>query len=206
MNAERGFVSALVLAAGRGERMGRLKQTLTLGGRPVLAHIVDAALASSVDEVVVVLGYEAGAVRAALGDTADMARVVVNPDYARGQATSLIAGLDAIDRRAVAAVVLLGDQPGVTSEDIDAVVKAYLAGAASAVRAAYESGEVGHPTVIGRALWDEIRAERGDVGAREVLRRHAESVATVALGKPAPLDLDTPADYDAAVAAAERRR
>lgn len=206
MNAERGFVSALVLAAGRGERMGKLKQVLPLGGRPVLAHVVDAAAASCADEVVVVLGYEAEAVRAALGDSGDAVRIVVNPQYGQGQATSLRAGLDALDRRAAAAVVLLGDQPGVTSADIDAVANAYLTGSVSAVRAAYASGEVGHPTVIGRALWDEIRAERGDVGARQVLRRHAERVSTVALGKPAPCDLDTPRDYDAAVAAAERRR
>lgn len=204
MKAARSFVSAVVLAAGRGARMGRTKQLLPFEGRPLLAGVIETALASAADEVVVVLGHDAEAIRAAVGGASDGARFVVNPNYDEGQATSLIAGLEALDRRADAAVVLLGDQPGVTPADVDAVVSAYLASGAPAARALYESGEAGHPVVIGRVLWDEVCAQRGDVGAREVLRRHADRVLSVALDKPAPRDVDSPADYEAALA--PRRR
>jgi molybdenum cofactor cytidylyltransferase len=203
--AERGFISALVLAAGRGSRMGRTKQLLPLDGEPVLARVIDASLASGADEVVVVLGHAAGEIRDTLGTVDDRVRFVVNPEYERGQSTSLIAGLDALDPRSAAAVVLLGDQPAVTAADVDSVVAGFLAADALGARATYDSGAAGHPTVLGRDLWGEIRGERGDVGAREVLRRHGERVATVRLNKAPPADLDTPDDYRSLLHASERR-
>ncbi len=195
------FVSALILAAGRGSRMGRTKQLLAFEGRPVLSHVIAAALGARLGEVVIVLGYEAASVRDALGPM-DGIRFVENPDFADGQSSSLSLGLDAVDARSQAAVVLLGDQPTITSSDIDRVVEAYCDGEAAAARAVYESGGKtinGHPTVLGRVLWDEIRGVEGDVGARDVLARHGDSVLRVPLGKSPPSDLDTPADYDALV-------
>lgn len=195
-----GFVSALVLAAGRSARMGRTKQLLLLAGRPLLLHVVETALRSKVDEVVVVLGHDAREVQRALGSI-DGARFVVNSDYASGQASSLRVGLDALDRRSRAAVVLLGDQPDVTAEDIDRVVGRYRASGKLAARATYdtEHGPVaGHPTVIGRALWAEARALKGDTGARAMLGRYDRQVLRVAMGKPPPSDIDTPADYERA--------
>jgi molybdenum cofactor cytidylyltransferase len=196
-----GFVSALVLAAGRGARMGRTKQLLLLDGRPLLLHVVATALRSHVDEVVVVLGHEAHEVQRALGPV-DGARVAINPDYASGQASSLRAGLNALDRRSQAAVVLLGDQPNVTVEDIDRVVGEYRASGKLAARATYDSEDgpvAGHPTVIGRALWPELQALTGDTGARAVLCLHDREVLQVAMGKPPPPDIDTPADYERSI-------
>ncbi len=191
------FVSALILAAGQGVRMGRVKQLLPLRGRPLLSHAIEAARASRVDEVVVVLGHQAARVRAELGDLPGV-RFVDNRDYRRGQSSSLSLGLAALDPRAQAAVVLLGDQPTVTADDIDRVVDGFADGDAVAARAAYEdAGELtaGHPTVLGRVLWDEVGALEGDLGAREILARYRDRVVQVALGKAPPPDLDTPAEY-----------
>ncbi len=181
--------------------MGRTKQLLAFEGRPVLSHVIAAALGAQVDEVVVVLGYEAASVRDALGPI-DGARFVENPDFADGQSSSLSLGLDALDARSQAAAVVLGDQPTITSSDINGVVRKFCASEAIAARAVYGSaGKTisGHPTVLGRGLWDEIRAVEGDVGARDVLSRHSERVLRVCLGKPPPPDLDTPTDYKALV-------
>ncbi len=195
------FVSALILAAGRGARMGRTKQLLAFEGRPVLSHVIAAALGARVDEVVVVLGYEAASIRDALGPIVGV-RFVENPDFDNGQSSSLSVGLDALDARSQAVVVLLGDQPTIASRDIDRVVGEYCASEAVAARAVYEHlGKTvnGHPTVIGRALWDEIRGVGGDVGARDILSRHGASVLRVHFEKPAPADLDTPMDYSSLV-------
>jgi molybdenum cofactor cytidylyltransferase len=181
--------------------MGRTKQLLLLGGRPLLLHVVETALRSKVDEVVVVLGHDAQEVQRALGSI-DGARCVVNPEYASGQASSLRAGLDALDGRSQAAVVLLGDQPDVTVDDVDRVVREYRSSGKLAARATYDSEDgpvAGHPTVIGRALWEEVRVLEGDVGARAVLGQHDPRVLQVAMGKPPPPDVDTPADYQRAV-------
>ena len=195
------FCSALVLAAGRGSRMGQVKQLLRVDGRPMLAQVIDAALGSVADEVVVVLGYEAAAIRSALArcwSAAERVRFVDNADYERGQSSSLAVGIAAVDQRSDAVVVLLGDQPAIDSGDIDRVIGAYGGDEAVAVRAVYRgvAGPVaGHPTLIGRGLWGEVRTVSGDVGAREVLARHGERVLRIDLGKPPPIDFDTPNDY-----------
>lgn len=210
MNADRRYVSALVLAAGRGARMGRTKQLLPMGGRPLLALVIDAALGSVADEVVVVLGHEAGEIRSALADGwTGRLRFVENVDYERGQSSSLVAGIAAVDPRSEAVVVLLGDQPTVSSADIDRVIEASTRDGVVAVRAMYDEGAAavaGHPTLIGRALWDEVRGVRGDKGARDVLARHGDHVLRVQIGKPPPADVDTPGDYELLVAATNRRR
>lgn len=193
------FVSGLILAAGRGARMGRTKQLLPVGGRTLIAHVVATALQARLDEVVVVLGHGAKEIRSALVDFGGPVRFVVNPDHREGQSTSLAAGLDALSPRADAAVVLLGDQPSIPVETIDAVVAAFATGDALAARAVYDDGIARHPTVIGRALWDEVRAVGGDAGARDVLARHSGEVLRVAVDARPPDDVDTPADYAALV-------
>lgn len=179
--------------------MGRTKQLLPLRGRPVLTHVIDAALAAAVGEVVVVVGHEAERVRSEVGDCGGRVRYVLNSDYRDGMATSLIAGIDDLDPDAAAAVILLGDAPDIAASAITAVVAAFHAGSAGAVRALYcHSGgrTPGHPVIIGRTLWDEVRALRGDVGAREILARHAARVSEVELHQPPPSDLDLLSDYE----------
>jgi len=191
--------------------MGLTKQLLPIDGRPLLARVIDAARGSVADEVVVVLGHEAEAIRSALGDcwpAGQRVRFVENAEYERGQSSSLAAGIAAVDPRSEAVVVLLGDQPTVSSADIDRVIEGYPCADIVAVRAVYGEGNAlvaGHPTLIGRALWDEVCGVRGDIGARDVLARHGDRVLLVELGKPAPADVDTPGDYDSLVAVDRRR-
>ena len=198
------FLSGIVLAAGAAQRMGRPKLLLPLEGRCMLQHVVDAAVDSCLDELVIVLGADADAVRAALALPADRAvRVIVNPDYAGGQSTSLRAGLAALDARAAAAAILLGDQPGVDRVLINAVAAAFVAARAAAARPVYETaaGErvPGHPVVLHRRLWPACDGLRGDAGARTVLAEHPEWVLEVPVAGPPPVDIDTPEDYDRTV-------
>lgn len=103
-------VGALVLAAGRSSRMGGAHKLLEeLAGKPMVRHAVEAALASSAAPVVVVTGYRADDVAAAL-DGLDVI-FAHNRDYAEGLSTSLAAGLAALPAEADAAIVCLGDMP-----------------------------------------------------------------------------------------------
>lgn len=188
------FVSGVVLAAGASVRLGRPKQTLELEGRPLLRHVLVAAAASCLDEIVVVLGHGARDVAGALGDPGPRARIVVNPDHASGQASSLLAGLRATDPAARAAVVLLGDQPRVRAETIDAVVDAFRRGDGPVVQAAY-GGRPGHPTLLARTIWPELQSLRGDLGARGWIARHPTRRALVEVGGEPPADVDTMEDY-----------
>lgn len=185
-------VSVIVLAAGTSSRLGRPKQLADLEGRPLLQHVVDAALAAPVDEVVVVLGHAAREVATAV-PARGRARHAVNPDFAEGQSTSLRAGLRAVDAGARAVVILLGDQPGVRPEAIAAVVRSWRERPAPVHQASYQ-GRPGHPTLIGRALWPELEALRGDEGARSVIQRHRERRRLVEVGGDPPDDVDTEED------------
>ncbi len=191
-------VAGIVLAAGSSRRMGQPKQLLPLAGRPLLQHVLDAAAASRLDEIVLVLGHAADAVRAAIRLPAH-ARIVVNERHADGQGTSLACGLAAIGPDAVAAAVLLGDQPAITPALVDAVVEALLSGADAAVRPVWRDGtgavHPGHPVVLARALWPEIARLSGDRGAWALFDAHPEWLRELPMAGDPPSDIDDPADY-----------
>ena len=188
-------IVAVVLAAGEARRFGSAKQAAVVDGRSLVQHAVDAAAGGGADEVIVVLGARAEVVASAL-TLPPSARMVVNPDFAAGQSTSLRAGVRAAGD-AVAVVVLLADQPGVTAGDVRAVLDGHRATGAPLVRASYR-GTPGHPVLLGRELFPEVIDATGDVGARDVLARHVEQVVEVAIDRDPPGDVDTPGDLAAA--------
>jgi len=192
-------IAGIVLAAGRSTRLGRPKQTLLLDGRPLVSHVLGAATASTLDEVVLVLGYQADLIAGLAGEWGQ--RTVVNPNCAAGQSTSIHAGLAAIDPSAEAALILIGDQPDVSTDIIDAVLDAYRAGGGPIVQPAYQ-GVPGNPVLFRRDLFPELLLVTGDEGGRSVLRAHADSIVTVPIRDRAlPRDVDTEEDYAALLAA-----
>jgi molybdenum cofactor cytidylyltransferase len=194
----RPFLTGVVLAAGASARMGRPKQTLPVGDRCLLQLVVDAALASHLDEVVVVLGHRAEEIRAAIAlPEGDRARAVVNPDFARGQSTSLQRGLCAADARSHALAVLLGDQLSVGADLIDRVAEAFLAGGAPLARPVYPDagGAPGHPVFVARRVWPQIEALSGDQGARGLIAARPDWLLEVPVAGEPPLDVDTWEDY-----------
>ncbi len=207
MAAEAGLrplLAGVILAAGASSRMGRPKQLLRLGERAMVQHVLDAAAASSLDEIILVLGHEAEQVRAAVRlPVGRVARVTVNPEWAMGQSESLRHGLRAVDPRAAAAAILLADQPHVTAELIDRVAAAFLMGDAPVVRPVYAGGSVpGHPVFLARRVWPAIEGLRGDQGARVLLAAHPEWLAPLPVEGEPPADVDTADDYQRARAKA----
>jgi len=193
MSAPAKRVAAVVLAAGQGLRFGSQKLLAPLRGRPLLQHALDAANASSLSPIVVVLGADADAIET--GVSPGRARLVRNPDHATGQASSLRVGLRFLDA-SDAAVVVLGDQPNVTAALLDALVAAQRSSGAPAVVCTQE-GRRSPPTLLHRDLWKEVDALRGDTGAREVLARLPDvAVLEVAAGLASLDDIDTPEDRE----------
>jgi molybdenum cofactor cytidylyltransferase len=190
----RGCVSAVVLAAGRATRMGGAKLLLPVGGRPMVQRVVDASLGSRVSETIVVVGNEAQGVKEALAGRP--VKVVANPDYAEGMSTSLRVGLAAVDPSADGAVILLGDQPFVSSALLDALIDRFAACGKLVVRPSV-AGRPANPVLISAVLFHEIAAERGDVGGRRVLERRADDVCLVPVDNPHELvDIDSLQEYE----------
>ncbi|MGQ0678882.1 MAG: nucleotidyltransferase family protein [Actinomycetota bacterium] len=186
--------AGIVLAAGSSSRLGQPKQLLELEGRPLVQHAVDAVEGAGLFDVVVVLGHRAEEVQrsAIFGSNT---RVVVNPDYLQGQATSLRTGLQAMRPGAGSALVILGDQPAIDAAKVRAVVDGYASSQKPVVQATY-SGKPGHPVLFDRSLWAELIAVEGDRGAREVLKGHPKWIYRVELGGEVPADVDTWEDYE----------
>ena len=188
------FVSGIVLAAGTSSRLGRPKQLLELAGKPVLQHVLETLRSSPVDEIVVVLGHRAEEIGAAVVPDVTRTRVAINPDFHAGQSTSLRAGLSATSDRSEAAVILLGDQPGISREAIRAVVEAWMGGRGPVVQASY-GGTPAHPVLFDRSVWPDLEQAVGDEGARSILASNPGWRSLVEIDAPLPLDIDTEADY-----------
>jgi len=186
------LISGVVLAAGISSRLGVPKQLLAYRGKPLIAHVVESLLVSQVDEVVVVLGNRAEQVMEVLAGYS--IRTIINPEFTAGQSTSLKAGLTALSSATRAALFMLGDQPLVNAQTINLLIDRYrLAGG---IVAPYFNGKRGNPVLFDRDFFKEISFLSGDVGAREIIHRHPESLVKVDVADSGVVfDVDTWADY-----------
>ncbi len=173
--------------------MGRNKLLFDLGGEAVVRRTVRTALRAGLDPIVVVLGHEADAVRAALA--ALPCRFVVNPRHADGMNSSICAGIEALPPAVAAGVVLLSDMPFVSAEMIAALVERYRTGDALLVLSEY-AGTQAPPTLFDRSLFDELAGPEGKGCGKRMRRRHPDRTSIVAWPAEALADLDVPDDYE----------
>jgi molybdenum cofactor cytidylyltransferase len=191
------MISAILLAAGESKRMGRMKLTMPLGEDTVIEQVVSHLLSSSVDEIVIVLGHESKQVRQTIGDKP--VKFVLNNDYALGMSTSIIAGLNELDDRAEAVIVVLGDQPFIYSEIIDKLVQAYENNDKGIVVPTYR-GRNGHPVIFDMKYKTELLALKGDEGGRQLIAENGNDVLEVPVDAEGIIkDIDTPDDYHASI-------
>lgn len=215
--SEKRLLAALILAAGSSSRMEgpQHKLLLPLGDRPVVAHVVEAALASAAQPILVVLGHQTEQIRAALHVYTDDKRLlfVENPDYKRGMSTSLRAGLQAmaqLDRAVSEAIdgiiVLLGDQPLITAHVITMLIEAWKE-TDKQIAAPLYNGKRGNPVIFGAELFPELMTVTGDEGGRSVIEQHRQDIATVEVGDAAAnSDVDTWSAYQQVVAEWQRQQ
>ncbi len=173
--------------------MGRPKLLLDWGGRPVIRRAVEQVTAGGVDQVVVVLGHEGGAIREALSGLS--VRFVQNPKPETGQATSIACGVSALAPGTEAALIALGDQPALPPEVIPRLLQAFRQTGKAIVAPVYR-GVQGNPVLFGAAIFPELRTLTGDKGARAVVKKDPARVALIRFDLAMPADLDMPEDYE----------
>lgn len=186
-------IGAVVLAAGRGTRFGSTKQLALIGGRPLVCVTAESILGSGLADVVVVVGHDAARVREALDDMP--VRVVVNDRFAEGMATSIGAGIAALDADVAAALVVLGDQP-VRAGVVAQLIERWRAGDPVIVAPVY-AGARGNPVLFDAALFPDLMRLSGDRGARDLLEAAPERVTLVDFDYATPIDVDRMADIGA---------
>jgi molybdenum cofactor cytidylyltransferase len=191
-------IAGIVLAAGRSSRLGRPKQLLPVDGEPLIRQTLRHVLASSLDQVILVVGHEADEVRNAVAGLPVIC--VFNPDAAAGQSTSVRSGIAAVRPEVEAAVFILGDQPGLDPNVIDALIGAWRESRPPVVAPLY-ADRMGNPVLFDRRVFPELVLLEGDAGARPVVRAYQESgeLQLVPIAGAAPPDVDTEADYEALI-------
>jgi molybdenum cofactor cytidylyltransferase len=185
-------ITAVVLAAGSASRFGSQKLLAPFHGAPLVRRTVENVLASRVSNTVVVIGCDGEAVRGALATLP--VRFVTNPDFRGGLSTSLRAGVEAIDPSAFGAIIVLGDQPGVTADILDRLIEEGQRSGRPIVVPEY-AGTRGNPVLFDATLFSELQRIEGDQGARAVIARDPTRVVTVLFPFEMPADVDTPDDY-----------
>ena len=185
-------VAAVVLAAGRGTRMGGPNKLLQeIQGTAVVRRVVEAALASPARPVIVVTGHDATGVEAALADLP--VRFVQNDAYAQGMSGSVRAGIAAVPPEAPGAVLLLADMPLVGADAIAALIRQFAPAQGRLVVVPVGQGKRGNPVLWSRRFFADLASLQGDVGARHLIAAHPEAVCEVELdGEGIFLDVDTP--------------
>ncbi|MSP21990.1 MAG: nucleotidyltransferase family protein [Dehalococcoidia bacterium] len=192
-------IAALVLAAGASRRMGEPKGLLRWGRGTLLEWEIDELMRSQVDDIVVVTGADAEAVRRTIGKAARY--MVFNQRWPQGRATSLAKGARALTeggRHAPEAVVVVNvDQP-TRADIVDRLLDALRRGGAEAVQPSYK-GKAGHPVVMRGSLLPELeQATEASLGLRGILKAHPPLLVEMDDEPVVRLDLDTPDTLDEA--------
>jgi molybdenum cofactor cytidylyltransferase len=173
--------------------MGRTKQLLPFRGQTILECVVESALASSLERVIVVLGHQADVLEPLL--KGKDVTIVCNPLYNSGQSSSLKAGLRAVTEDSEAVLFLLGDQPLVTPLIIDLILSAYATNPAPVILPEF-AGKRGNPVLFRRETFPRIQAVNGDCGARPLFDEYAGRILRVPVADPAiQMDIDSEEDY-----------
>jgi molybdenum cofactor cytidylyltransferase len=185
-------LEGIILAAGESRRMGYPKPLLEIASGTFIERIAEMML-EVVPRIVIVLGAHRDRVHAAIPRDARIS-IVENPNYSRGQLSSLKVGLSALNPNAAGALVHLADHPLVQLETFQAIVDSYNRTGTPIVIARHD-GHRGHPLIFDRTMFAELQSAPEQEGARHVVNSDASRVAYVDLDDPGiNLDLDTPSD------------
>jgi molybdenum cofactor cytidylyltransferase len=172
--------------------MGKTKQLLPLGDSTILAQTIDTVRSAGLDEVILVLGHNADKIQSQLPPALLKGfNIVVNQAYLEGMATSLRAGLAAVNPRSFAALIMLGDQPFVRPETLKQIARED-----AKIAIPVYQGQRGNPILLHRSLFAEAMNLEGDVGCRAIFSRHLEKIVNVEVeDQGVLLDIDDPETY-----------
>lgn len=187
------MLTGIVLAAGESSRMGSPKPLLKLGDRTFLEKIVDDLKAAGVDNLLVVLGAKAEEIE----ERIDLSGVktVYNPDYRRGQLSSLWAALRELPPQTRGVLFTLADHPAVKLSTYQKLISAWEEHPDKIAVPLYQ-GRGGHPIIFPAALKEEFLQAPEDQGARAVIYREESRVEKIPVDDAGiKKDIDTRQNY-----------
>lgn len=184
-------IAGIILAAGRSTRMGSNKLLAEFRGKPLVQHVVEAALGSTLAKIYVVTGHESKALEKALEGLELV--FLHNSNYADGMASSIKMGFSALPESVSGAIVLLGDMPLISVQILDTMIGAFENDFQKAAVVPVVNGKRGNPVLISRVLFHQLMHIRGDTGARQLLDSLGNKVLQLPVDTEKILvDVDTP--------------
>lgn len=185
----------IILAAGASSRLGHPKQLVEFKGKTLLQHIIDIANSFDFDTQVLVLGANADEIIAKTN--LKNFEVVINENWEEGMSTSIGNGLSAslkFDNKLEQVLILLADQPFVSWENIDQLIKLQLEKDVQATFSEY-ADDVGVPAIFSREVFPQLKALKGDQGAKKLIYDEKFEFRTLKFEK-GNFDVDTAADVE----------
>lgn len=185
-------VAAIILAAGRSQRMGAFKPLLPFGNKTVIETCIANLKEAGVDPIVVVVGHCAAEVRQHL--SSQKVSFALNPDPESEMSASVACGIQAIPTSAKATLIALVDHPAVPVEVITALIGKWRVG--NRLIIPQFDGRGGHPVLIDLALREELLHVDPTRGLRALFAAHEAEVCRLAVSSPfVARDMDTWEDY-----------
>ena len=188
-------IGAILLAAGESSRLGTPKQLLLYKGQTLLQHILNSAIASNAHPVIVVLGAHAAIIEKKIDS--NTATVIVNDTWQEGMASSIRVGIKnllQVNPSVEGAVLVVCDQPYISSSLLNDLMEAQQKTGKPIITCSY-ANTFGPPTLFHKSIFPELLQLKGDVGARNILRNHADKVEAIWFPQGNE-DIDTKADYE----------
>ncbi len=181
-------IAILILAAGSSKRMGEIKQLLSYKETTLLGWAIEQAKASEASEVFCVLGANAERIQKRLGDPVPW---IMNHQHKEGLSSSIAAGVSALEDRD-AVLIVLADQPGIQTADLNRLLQQYLKNPDTIVASNY-GGSIGVPALFPKMYFSDLVLLKGDKGAKNYLNQHKEGIHLI--DSLRLLDIDTQEDY-----------
>ncbi len=187
------MIYAIILAAGESKRMGKPKLLLPFGEKTIIETVLNNAIQSETDGVLVVLGSNSEKIAEKIKNFS--VKISVNPNFREGMLSSIQWGFETLPKDTRAALIMLGDQPLIPSSVINKIIHAYKETKKGIILPVYEKRR-GHPILIDMKYRDEVKRLNPDTGLRALVHNHTEDILEIDVDAPGILkDIDTVEDY-----------
>jgi len=187
------MIWAMILAAGESKRMGKPKLLLPFGGKTIIETVIESVIQSKVEGVLVVLGSDRKKIKEKIKNFS--LKIAVNPDFQSGMLSSVQKGFQALPKNAQAVLVILGDQPSISTAVINKIVNAYKKTGKGIVLPVYRKNR-GHPVLIDVKYREEVEKLSPDLGLRGTVYSHPEDILEVEVNTSYIVrDIDDEVDY-----------
>lgn len=187
------MICAIILAAGKSERMGKPKQLLPFGDKTIIETILEKILQSDVEETIVVLGANREKIKKKIKNFP--VNIILNPHFSEGMLSSVQAGYRAIPDIAKGVLVILGDQPDVSVKVINTLIREFKKTKKGIILPVHNNRR-GHPVLINTKYREEVKNLSSNIGLRELIRNHPDDIFQVEVGTSSIFqDIDNMDDY-----------